>query len=234
MLLPKPYLVVSAKASGLLSPLNQRALWWICSVWLPIVPGPWAGMMLICPQSLWLPSQLGTVSQSIHFLCTPWPGLHTSPSFSHMQLPVPPPMALSARSVPLISRLQTTAPHLVLRWCCISLVGTGATFPGLLPSSTPPLMLKAWRVVSCWYASWVPPAWGSGSCIDSLLDSGCLPPVDFSLAPLPVSWALGHAAIWADPVSVLFCSPTEHAGVRHWWSHRGRRIALYQAIDGGF
>ncbi len=34
-------------------------------------------------------------------------------------------MALSARSVPLTSRLQTTAPHLVLRWCCISPVGTG-------------------------------------------------------------------------------------------------------------
>ncbi len=52
---------------------------------------------------------------------------------------------------------HSTAPHLVLRWCCISPVGTGAAFPGLLPSSTPPLMLKAWRVVSCWYASWVPP-----------------------------------------------------------------------------
>ncbi len=189
MLLPKPYLVVSARASGLLFPLPQRALWWICSVWLPVVPDPWAGMMLICPQSLWLPPQPGTVSHSIHFLCTPQPGLH---------------------------------------------VGTGAAFPGLLPSSTPPLMLKAWRVVSCWYASWVPPAWGSGSCIDFLLDSGCLPPVDCSPAPLPVSWALGHATIWADPVSVLFFSLTEHAGVRHWWSHRGRRIALSQAIDGGF
>ncbi len=114
MLLPKPYLVVSAWASGLLSPLPQRALWWICSVWLPVVPDPWACMMLICPQSLWLPPQPGTVSHSIHFLCTPRPGLHTSPSFSHRQLPVPPPMALSARSVPLTSQLQTTAPHLVL------------------------------------------------------------------------------------------------------------------------
>ncbi len=141
---------------GLLSPLPQRALCWICSVWLPVVPGPWAGMMLICPQSLWLPPPPGTVSHSIHFLCTPRPGLHTSPSFSRRQLPVPPPMALSARSVSLTSQLQTTAPRLVLRWCCISPVGTGAAVPGLLPSSTPPLVLIAWRVVSCWYALRVP------------------------------------------------------------------------------
>ncbi len=72
--MPKPCLVVSARASGLLSPLPQRALWWICSVWLLVIPGPWAGMMLICPQSLWLPPPLGTASHSIHFLCTPQPG----------------------------------------------------------------------------------------------------------------------------------------------------------------
>ena len=54
----------------------------------------------------------------------------------------PPPMALSARSVLLTSRLQTTAPHLVLRWCCRFPVGTGAAYPGPLPSSTPPLVLK--------------------------------------------------------------------------------------------
>ena len=47
MLLPKCCLVFSARASGLLFQLPRRALWWICSVWLHVVPGPWVGMMLI-------------------------------------------------------------------------------------------------------------------------------------------------------------------------------------------
>ncbi len=68
---------------------------------------------------------------------------------------------------------------MVLRWCCISPVGTGAAFQCLLPSSTPPLVLISWWVVSCSYALRVPPAWGSGS----LMDSGCLPPEHLVMPP---------------------------------------------------
>lgn len=63
-------------------------------------------------------------------------------------------------------------------------------------------------------------------CPGSLLRSLWLSPAFSSPPLLPASWALGHIAIWTNPVS-------ERVSGRHWWSCRGCRFLPCPATGGG-